>query len=668
MVPNEKKINQDQYPRYRWEKLLLIAFMVLLASLTYSNHFNNPFEFDDDHTILTNEHIRKLSNIPRFFTDATTTSSLPKSQAYRPGLTTLNAIDYWLGGKNEPVPFYYHLSIFIGFMLLGILLVFFIERIFQKYFTKRTSLWLAVFASTWFCVHTANAETINYIIARADSFSTLMIVLGLVMYIYLVKLRKFYLYMIPVIAGFMVKEPVVMFAPILVVYKILFEQGKKLGDIFILKKNNPLWIALQQTWLPFAIIVMLFLFSRKMTPDHWSGGTTDPWLYLISQPYVIFHYFNNFILPFNLVVDTDWTVVQRLFDDRVIIGCLFIATLVYLIFKTSHKHPPVAFGFIWFLLALLPTSSIFPLSEVLNDHRPFFPYIGLVIAFTYIAGRVYVYLAGKNLRLQKGLWMGLLGLVVVLHALGTRERNRVWSSGETLWKDATIKAPNNGRVWMNYGNTQLDKNNLEEAEMAYNKAKNLWPAYSYVYLNLGVLQFKQNKFAEAESNFKYGISCDSLNPECYVGYGDFLFRQNRMIECSQIVETGLRLSGQHEKLLALKASVDPFLGNPNQVLETKLSIALDNVKKAPTAENYLQLSLEYYNLKKYTECIDACNKALKLKPDYDLAYNNICSSYIQLGEWDLAINACEKGISISPHNELLNGNLQYAKDQKSKQQ
>src|SRR5476649_2444886 len=93
---------------------VLCVFALLV--LTYSNHFHNPFHFDDDHTIVSNNAIRSNKNIPSFFKDARTTSSLPANQAYRPGLTTLNAIDYWIGGKSEPDSFYFHISIFTSYV------------------------------------------------------------------------------------------------------------------------------------------------------------------------------------------------------------------------------------------------------------------------------------------------------------------------------------------------------------------------------------------------------------------------------------------------------------------------------------------------------------------------------------------------------------------------
>src|SRR5213592_5097540 len=100
--------------RGAWVGLLAVA---LLAA--YSNHFGNGFHFDDAHTVENNAAIRELRNIPQFFGDATTFSSLPSNQSYRPLVSTLLAIDYWLGHGLQP--FWFHLSILIVFIALNLL-------------------------------------------------------------------------------------------------------------------------------------------------------------------------------------------------------------------------------------------------------------------------------------------------------------------------------------------------------------------------------------------------------------------------------------------------------------------------------------------------------------------------------------------------------------------
>ena len=100
--------------------------------------------------------------------------------------------------------------------------------------------------------------------------------------------------------------------------------------------------------------------------------------------------------------------------------------------------------------------------------------------------------------------------------------------------------------------------------------------------------------------------------------------------------------------------------------KTRIEKAEEIVKKEPTPENYLTLSLRYYREGMYKKCIEACNKALELKPDYTEAYNNICSAYNELSMWDEAIEACEQSLKINPEYQLAKNNLNWAVSEKNK--
>lgn len=643
------------------KQLLFFVIAIGIAIVAYSNHFKNPFEFDDDHTIVNNLQIQSLKNIPKFFTDATTTSTLPASQAYRPGVTTLNAIDYAIGGEAMPNPFYFHLSIFISFILLGLALFKFNQKILSTYFNEKTTFYFSFFVTLWFWLHTANSAVINYVIARADSFSTFMVVVAFCMYLYFPKLNKFYLYLIPVIIGFLVKEPAVMFVPLLFVYKILFEQNESLSAI-LTKNKDKLFTVFKECLIPIVVIFALVLFSRSMTPEIWTSGTTNVFGYAISQPFVILHYFNNFFLPVNLVIDTDWQFITNYFDDRVLVGLTFIIVLIYVIFKTSKNHKPIAFGISWFLLALMPSSSFVPLAEVLNDHRPFFGYIGLFIASAYLLAYLYTNYTSKVATLFKV----VAPIFLLFHAYGTFQQNAKWKSPESIWHDATINAPKNGRAWMNYGNQLMARADYDGAENAYKKTIELWPQYPHAFINLGILKSVKNLDDEAEANFQKGISYDSITPEFYMYYSKFLLKKNRIVEAKELTEKGLKLSPKHAQLLEHKKVLDELQTNGESLADFEIRKALAIVKSNPTHETYLNLSLLYHNNKQYKECIDACNKALQLKPDYALAYNNICSAYIQMQDWAKAVEAGEKGLKIDPKNQMIIGNLNYAKNQLKK--
>ena len=90
------------------------------------------------------------------------------------------------------------------------------------------------------------------------------------------------------------------------------------------------------------------------------------------------------------------------------------------------------------------------------------------------------------------------------------------------------------------------------------------------------------------------------------------------------------------------------------------------VSTNPSPSNYLALSLEYYRLGRYSDCISACEKAIALKPDFPEAYNNICSAYNELKEFEKAIVACEKALAIDPNYELARNNLNWSKSSLNK--
>ena len=158
----------------------LLALVLLAVLLAYTNHFENAFHFDDFHTITDNPWIRSVGNIPRFFTDANTSSTLPANRVYRPLLTTSSAIDYWLGGGLKP--FFFHLSTFLWFLLQIVLMFFLFRTVFDRVRPDPLNLYIALFGAAWYGLHPANAETVNYINQRADLYSTLGVVAGLYLY------------------------------------------------------------------------------------------------------------------------------------------------------------------------------------------------------------------------------------------------------------------------------------------------------------------------------------------------------------------------------------------------------------------------------------------------------------------------------------------------------
>lgn len=674
-----------------------IALLILCVAvlITYSNHFHNAFHFDDSHTVVHNIYIEKVSNIPLFFKDGSTFSSLPSNQSYRPVVSTTLAIDYSLGSGRQDT-FWFHVTSF-GIFLIQVILMFFLFKSLLDLVWKKDSNFLAsMFATAWYAFHPANAETVNYIIARSDSISTMLVILGFVLYQFSGLSRKYFLYLIPVVIGALAKPPAVMFAPLLFLYILFFE---KQGSLIITdrKDRQAISAALRLSIPAFIVCAAAFIFVQKMEPETWSPGGSSRINYLITQPYVIVHYFMTFFLPVRLSADTDWATFTSFTEPRVLIGFLFVISLVITAVLTSKKHlyRPIAFGILWYLITLVPSSSIIPLAEVMNDHRLYFPYVGLVLSVTWffvlIIKRMYYRMKDFNVYRPTLYTLGFL--LICAYAFGTYRRNEVWKTDESLWKDVTEKSPANARGLMNYGLSLMGKGQYAEAEKYFLRGLELWPGYSYLHINMGILKESTGQLAEAEKYFRTAEAYGPQFPNTYFYYGRYLKNRGRLSEAVPKLQKCLELSPASvdarsllmdalfdlQEYEALKAEAEKALKiNPADTKaltyldagvnkKSRIEMMLERVEKDPSATNYLDLSMEYYKAGKYPETIAAAQRALEKNPKSAEAYNNMAAAFGALGQWQMEIDMCMKALELDPDLQIARNNMNWAKSQLEKE-
>ncbi|MBN4062204.1 tetratricopeptide repeat protein [Bacteroidales bacterium AH-315-I05] len=649
-------------------KIILLSLLFFFGLLlTYSNHFNTGFRFDDAQAITTNGWVRDIGNIPLFFTSGEYASSSKFHHAYRPMVVTLDTIDYNLGNGN---PFYFHLSMFLWYIVQLVLMFFFFRKVMNIAFEHRWNSVIALFATAYYAFHTNNAETINYISARSDSFSTMCIVAAFLLY-QSQKGKKYFLYLIPMLVGIYTKQTTVMFSMLLLVYILFFEEKVKMKSIFGKENRIKFWNSVKKAAIPIVLSFLVFFINSKvLTPAYkpHSNTTVSAIDYFISQWHVLTsHYLTNFFIPVKLNADPYYPLITSVFDWRAFSGLLAITAMLFIAFFTFRdmKTRPISFGILWFFIALAPTSSFIPLYQYANDHRVFFPFIGLILSVSWVVGLLVMKHEEKikqNLSLKYGIPLTCC-LIISAYAYGTYQRNEMWKSEEKLWYEVTVKSPENARGLMNYGLTQMGIGKYDVALDYFNQALKNSPTYSYLHINLGIVKgvLKQNE--EAEQHFKKALNYDPENAECYYYYANWLKGQGRKKEALSLLKKSKQISPEHTKTNQLLTLLNVEL---EQDTDKKINSLLELLKTNPTHGNYIELSLAYYLVGNYTKSIDACKKALEIKPDYADAYNNICTSYIKLKQFDNAIKACNKALEILPNYQLAKNNLAWAKEEKAK--
>jgi tetratricopeptide (TPR) repeat protein len=626
-------LESSRVPRLK----LLAVFLVVL--LLYANHFGNTFHFDDSHSVEANPAIRSLANIPRILTDGTAFSVLPSNQGFRPVVTLTLTLDYWLAGGLKPWAF--HLDVFSWFLVLLGTFYALLRRLLEPNWCLLGALLLGI--------HPLCAETVNYVVQRSDLYVTLGCCAGILLYA-----RRSNLWPLPFIVAVFSKPTAIVFPGQLLAWQVLVE-----------RRLN--WRSLV---LAGVLLIAMCGVQHALTPKSFTGEGPERWSYWRTQPWIAGYYFLTVFCPRWLVADTDWTTFAAS-DPRVYLGLLFLLGVVVAIVKTRDRG--IAFGLTWFLLALLPT-SLFPLAEVTNDHRMFFPCLGVLLALTCALAR-----APRPVLALLPLWMLWLGYTTV-------ERNRVWKTEASLWLDVTRKSPLSGRGWMNYGLTQMQIANWAVARECFEKAIRLAPSYSLAYENLGILEASTGREKEARQAF---ATARSLNPGRRDGYffQARAFRKSSPQESIELLRQALEarpdsaesldllleIQFEQEDWRGLRQTLTAYPraeGDWNQRMRQRQSEIVEEaeaaVKVKPDADAFVNLSFAYYRCNRYPEAEQAVRRGLAAFPREARLYNNLAAIHMEQKNWEAAARAARQALKLKPDWQLARNNLNWALDQAKK--
>ncbi len=671
-----------------------VACIAALAALlgAYSNSLESAFHFDDKYVVEGNLHIRSL-NIPLFFRDASTGTSMPANAVYRPLVTTSLALDYWLADGLKVRQF--HLSQIAMHVVLAVTVFFLYLRLANlggQYWWTR---WVALLAATLYALHTTNTETLNLMHARSELLSGIGVVGSFLVYLYVPRLRWTYLYLLPMVIGALAKSPAVMFAPLFLVYLVLFEQGLSIPDLFSSKSLRRVSHALLKSLPALVVGAAVFVGIGAMDAPTADYGGGNRFSYLLTQSFVWLHYGRLFFLPAGLTADTDWKLIADWYDTRVVVGFLFAALLLRVLWTTSKTAAlrPVCFGLAWFALALLPTSSVIPLAEVSNEHRVFFPYIGLSLAVVWGFAQLVVRWSEASPRLRPVLRWGatVLALVAVSgNAVGTYERNKVWQTEESLWRDVSEKSPTNGRGLMNYGVVLMAQAKYADAKQYFDQAHIYNPNYAALEINLGIVNDRLGQPALAESYFARALQLGPDDPVPHFFYGRWLVERGRSSEAIQHLQRAVALgpsdltaryllletyakAGQAPELKALALETLTLIpGDPkvSRYLDSRGEVVIPSSPPAEavavTPETLLNASLGFYQAGDYPRSLEMARKAIALRPGYAEAYNNVAAAAASMQKWDEAIEAAKEALRLKPDFSLARNNLAWAESEKRK--
>jgi len=181
------------------------------------------------------------------------------------------------------------------------------------------------------------------------------------------------------------------------------------------------------------------------------------------------------------------------------------------------------------------------------------------------------------------------------------------------------------------------------------------PRNADYWINASLVQYRGGNFSQCLEDAQRALAIDPRSAAAYVNIG---------AAYAGLGQWDLAIDNER-KALALKPGFT--LAKNNLVLYVREKLGAARVPPANrTAEDWLEASLLDNRAGNYEKSIADARAALRLRPDYAEAYNNIAAACASLGQWDNAIAAATKAVRLKPGFQLAKNNLAWAESEKAR--
>ena len=486
--------------------------LTVVVFVLYGGTLDNPFVFDSVPGIVQNPWIRDLRHIPRFFQDPRTLTVTPHNAGYRPVLQTTFALCYAVSGT---APWSWRLLNVILHLCCALGLLALVRAILGSGRIRNVD-WLdpeagdrvAWAAALIFLVHPTATGCVNYMWARSTLLVSSLILPATVLYARAVGgsgSRDFILSIALYALALFAKVEAISALGVFFLLEIFLRRtpadsetpgsgpGSPVGP------GSPISSSFRIGTVLGVTIVYLLIRTRVLPPgvQEWVDpevtGVTS-WDYLLTQVRVWWYYVGNLLVPHGTILeDLSWPISRSILEPAVLHALTGWALVIACLLRTLTTSPQIAILGLWFFIHLSPHSSVMPIMQPLNGHRPYLASAGL-IALACTGSFVFV---RNRFTAPHRIWTrGILAVSIFLGAL-TILQNRVWDDPLTLWAMNARLAPGCPQTQGNLGAYLLDAGRLDEARTHLLDAARLDPYPAIHRVNLGLLREREGDLDRA---------------------------------------------------------------------------------------------------------------------------------------------------------------------------
>jgi tetratricopeptide (TPR) repeat protein len=467
----------------------------ILAVLVYANSLANGFAFDDVQIIDENTAIQSPSTLPGALTVPYWPGPYGRELGlWRPATTLSYGVLHIVGG-GSPVAF--HVANVLGHAAVSVMVLLLCAALMP--------LAAALVAGLVFAVHPVHVEAVSNGVGYAEILSTAAMLLACLVHVrgptvtsWSRALAIGALYVV----AFGAKESGVTLPGLILVIDAV-RQRCDLGDLRTYVSDR---------WRAYAVmmVVAVALLAARLAvlgsvanpfppfgadllaqvPRIWTlGEAWNHYASLWAFPLDLSADYSPNVIPISLGwgVDNTTGVVMAL----AVLAMAWVAARQPALDRSVHTARAVAFGVIWFVVAISPTSNFFFLSGVILAERTLYlPTVGLAAA----TGWLVLELAKQRPRVA---WTAL-AVALALLATRTWTRTPVWRDNQTFFASLIRDTPHAGRAQWILGDSFLRSGNTAQAMIAYRNAINILDGHYTLIMEISQRLMEIERWSTAE--------------------------------------------------------------------------------------------------------------------------------------------------------------------------
>jgi protein O-mannosyl-transferase len=468
-----------------------ICWILLAGFLLYIKSVGFGFTDLDDRIFIIEFQplLSKLSNLPSLFSRGVFNAT--QDFYYRPVLMLSLMLDAQVAGVS---PKFYH---FINILLHLISASLFYLLLIKLKVKDLPAFLLALI----FVVHPVLTQAVVWIPGRNDSLLAVFGLLSMLPFIRYSdegKKLQLFLHFFFLIIALLTKETAIAVPLICLVYLLLLSPQKKIIST---------WLYFTVGWL---VCIIGWYLLRSLYTISKSGIFSGIFSDISEKAQIFLGYLGKIFFPYNLSV---FPIVE---DTSIVSGFLAIALITALIWFSKDageklqqgRVKMMLFGFLWFLLFLLPVLIIpHDVNDQNFEHRLYLPLMGMMIVLsqTFLFNNTY----------QKRILISCLGVAILFAAINYNHAKK-FKSEIVFWENAVKDSPHSSYAQVRLGSRYFVKNEKEKSELCFAEALAINPEERYGNYFLGKIYLEQGKVEQGQQLL---VKEESLHP----GYADNIF-------------------------------------------------------------------------------------------------------------------------------------------------